>query len=166
MWYRVPNDEVKVLVLGGGEWGSGGEDARPWEIYGTGNKDRRIRLGRRARFGDGGGKTTPSVGDVLAYREEYRGRSEGRGLRGGYQNGGSDIFWDVHIFYVRNGGLKLDLCGMAQANIGLIVLQKKKSLGVVYSGVGGLQGGGVRHTKPTLRRCGNLLLEVYAICVW
>ena len=34
------------------------------------------------------------------------------------------------FFYVRNGGLELDLCGMAKANIGLIVLQKKKSLGV------------------------------------
>ena len=79
MWYRVPNDEVNGSVLGGGEWGSRGEDARRWEIYGTGNRDRRSILGRRVRFGDGGGKTTPSVGGVLAYREEYGGISEGGG---------------------------------------------------------------------------------------
>ena len=67
MWYRVPNDEVNGLVLGGGEWVSRGKEARCWEIYGTGNRDRRIRLGRRARFGDRGGKTTPLRGDMLAY---------------------------------------------------------------------------------------------------
>ena len=118
-------------------------------------------MGRCARFGDRGGKNTPSVGDVLAYGEEYEGRSE-RG--GGYQNGESDIFWDIQMFYVRNGGLELDLCGMAQPNIGLVVLQEKNSLWVIHAGVGGLKGGGVGHDKPTLRRCGNLIPEVSAIC--
>ena len=33
------------------------------------------------------------------------------------------------FFYGRNGGLELDLCGMAKANIGLIVLQKKSHWG-------------------------------------
>ena len=118
----------------GGEWDSRGKDARIWDTYGTGNRDGRSRLGRYARFGYGGGETTPSVGDVLAYGEEYEGRSE---WGGGYQNGGSDIFWDIQMFYGRNVGLESDLCGMAQSNIGLVVLQGKKSLGVLHSGVGG-----------------------------
>ena len=117
-------------------------------------------MGRCARFGDGGGKTTPSVGDVLAYGEEYEGRSE---WGGGHQNGGSDIFWDIQMFYGSNGGLESDLCGMAQPNIGLVVLQEKSSLRVLHAGVGGLQGGGVGHDKPTLRRCGDLIPEVSAI---
>ena len=53
---------------------------------------------------------------------------------------------------------------MAQANIGTIVLQEKISLGVLHEGVGGLEGGGVVHAKPTLRRCGDLLLEVSETC--
>ena len=118
-------------------------------------------MGRCARFGDGGGKTTPSVGDVLAYGEEYEGRSE---WGGGHQNGGSDIFWDIQMFYGSNGGLESDLCGMAQPNIGLVVLQEKNSLWFIHAGVGGLKGGGVGHDKPTLRRCGNLIPEVSAIC--
>ena len=75
------------------------------------------------------------------------------------------MFWDVKVFYVRNSGLELDLCGMAKANIGLVVLQKKKSLGVIYAGVGRIQSGGVEYTNMTLRRCGNHLLEVSAICI-
>ena len=59
------------------------------------------------------------------------------GVGGGYQNGWSDMFWDVHIFCVRNGGLELDLCGMPQANIGLIVLQKKSHWGLYIQELAG-----------------------------
>ena len=67
IWYRVSNDEVNGSGVEGGEWDSEGKDARRWETYGTGNRYGRSRLVRLALFGDRGGKTTPSVGYVLAY---------------------------------------------------------------------------------------------------
>ena len=38
-------------------------------------------------------------------------------------------------------------------------------MGVLHAGVGRLQGDGVGHAKPTLRRCGDLLLEFLQFAV-
>ena len=62
-------------------------------------------MGRRVRFGDGGRKTTPSVGDVLAYGEEYGGRSE-RGGKKIPKTDGVICFRILIFFYGRNGDLE------------------------------------------------------------
>ena len=56
---QSPDDKLNGSGVGRGEWDSRGEVARCWDTYVTGNRDGTIRLGRRARFVDGGGKTTP-----------------------------------------------------------------------------------------------------------
>ena len=64
--------------------------------------------------------------------ERSTGGVQGRGGGGGSEKEVVIHFGAYNIQNGRNGGLEFSLCGMAQTNIYLVVLQKNKLTGGVY----------------------------------